>query len=326
MRRVYDNFSPSSFLAENTSPVAPVYGGGGKKKSYAQRYEEEQRAKSAIESQFPVHVKLNDAERHSVSRLGSEYYDVVNMHYKNLMDRMKTRGFSYQEAQRLAPILTMQLIREGDWRTTHPFNNFGGMRVNNRTISFDTPDQFYDAYLDNLDQRWGKSRGALYNWRYSQDYLDYAKRINRDDLHLHTLEEYNAYNREHKDNPVYLYAPEWENNNNTYQHLLGQVRDRTNHYMRMILDEDPYTEDMFNDIPEPYIYNGGGEGGGSRADGGHKIHIKPENRGKFTALKKRTGKSASWFKAHGTPAQKKMATFALNSKKWHKKAHGGIKF
>ncbi len=46
------------------------------------------------------------------------------------------------------------------------------------------------------------------------------------------------------------------------------------------------------------------------------IYIKPQNRGKFTALKKRTGKSASWFKAHGTPAQKKMATFALNAKKW----------
>ena len=27
--------------------------------------------------------------------------------------------------------------------------------------------------------------------------------------------------------------------------------------------------------------------------GGSGIHIKPENRGKFTALKKRTGKSAS---------------------------------
>lgn len=49
------------------------------------------------------------------------------------------------------------------------------------------------------------------------------------------------------------------------------------------------------------------------------IHIKPQNRGKFTALKKRTGKSASWFKAHGTPAQKKMATFALNSRHWSKK-------
>ena len=47
------------------------------------------------------------------------------------------------------------------------------------------------------------------------------------------------------------------------------------------------------------------------------IHIKPENRGKFTALKKRTGKSSTWYKEHGTPSQRKMATFALNAKKWH---------
>ena len=60
---------------------------------------------------------------------------------------------------------------------------------------------------------------------------------------------------------------------------------------------------------------------------GGKIHIKPENRGKFTALKKRTGHSASWFKANGTPAQKKMAVFALNAKHWgKKKAYGGIIF
>ena len=51
-------------------------------------------------------------------------------------------------------------------------------------------------------------------------------------------------------------------------------------------------------------------------DGKSPIHIKPANHGKFTALKKRTGHSASWFKAHGTPAQKKMAVFALNAKKW----------
>ena len=58
------------------------------------------------------------------------------------------------------------------------------------------------------------------------------------------------------------------------------------------------------------------------SDGG-KIYIKPENRGKFTALKERTGKSATWFKEHGTPAQKKMATFALNSRKW-KHNDGGL--
>ena len=37
---------------------------------------------------------------------------------------------------------------------------------------------------------------------------------------------------------------------------------------------------------------------------GGKIHIKPENRGKFTALKKRTGHSASWFKALLSAIQK----------------------
>ena len=49
------------------------------------------------------------------------------------------------------------------------------------------------------------------------------------------------------------------------------------------------------------------------------IRIKPENRGKFTALKKRTGKSSTWYKEHGTPAQKKMAVFALNARKWKHK-------
>lgn len=54
------------------------------------------------------------------------------------------------------------------------------------------------------------------------------------------------------------------------------------------------------------------------------IYIKPENRGKFTALKKRTGHSASWFKAHGTPAQKKMATFELNARHWKHDAGGHL--
>ena len=52
------------------------------------------------------------------------------------------------------------------------------------------------------------------------------------------------------------------------------------------------------------------------SNGKSPIHIKPANRGKFTALKKRTGHSTSWFKENGTPAQKKMAVFAMNAKKW----------
>lgn len=60
--------------------------------------------------------------------------------------------------------------------------------------------------------------------------------------------------------------------------------------------------------------------GNTFGDGG--IFIKPENRGKFTALKERTGKSSTWYKEHGTPAQKKMAIFSLNTAKW-KHADGG---
>ena len=78
---------------------------------------------------------------------------------------------------------------------------------------------------------------------------------------------------------------------------------------------------LFNEVAQNNTENVLNEDGLLMANSGKDsgIHIKPENRGKFTALKKRTGKSASWFKAHGTPAQKKMATFALNSRKWRHK-------
>lgn len=40
--------------------------------------------------------------------------------------------------------------------------------------------------------------------------------------------------------------------------------------------------------------------------GGYSIAEEYKNGGKFTALKKRTDKSTTWFKEHGTPAQKKI--------------------
>lgn len=89
----------------------------------------------------------------------------------------------------------------------------------------------------------------------------------------------------------------------------------TGDYMRKALKIIPATlpiaigASLYNDRDSDsnYNYNSGKDSG---------IHIKKKNRGKFTALKKRTGKSASWFKEHGTPAQKKMAIFALNARKW----------
>lgn len=48
------------------------------------------------------------------------------------------------------------------------------------------------------------------------------------------------------------------------------------------------------------------------------IHIKKENRGKLTALKKRTGKTEAELWKTGSKATRKMITFARNSRKWKK--------
>lgn len=56
------------------------------------------------------------------------------------------------------------------------------------------------------------------------------------------------------------------------------------------------------------------DGGLLKAKSG--IHIKPENRGKLTRLKRRTGKSEAELWKEGNPAVRKMITFARNSRKW----------
>lgn len=508
--------------------------GGPKKRetAYARKYREEQEAKAKRALEHPT---LSNVFRNDVSsETGDKYYDVINARYHQSMDALRRKGFTYEDALRLAPLMVTQNIVEGGWRVARPDdNNFGGLRENGRFLKFDSPEEYYDNYLDLLDRKWGASRGSMNNWRTAQNLDDWSRILNREDLHLWSKERYDAYNREHRDNPVYLYAPEWENSYKSYRKHLAGVEPRVNTYLDMVLEENPYTKEMYNAPIEPVVqqndgfnlsmdqfqkllesnkksfggrlYGPGGAIGGNNpvvdayriardkyltnyanngrmvgypesvgkaftyavspylgldewdaperralfskyfglkgteydpseyieeskykpsissdkdakyytykndvysnfnthngvyklsigtdngrsyislydkwdispfksifglgkgtgnalggtpiemydriysdeqpelyntlmerykkqnhidyASGG-KIHIKPENRGKFTALKKRTGHSASWFKAHGTPAQRKMATFALNAKHW-KHSHGGIKF
>ena len=50
--------------------------------------------------------------------------------------------------------------------------------------------------------------------------------------------------------------------------------------------------------------------------GGSGIHIKPENKGKFTATKKATGKTTEELTHSKNPITKKRAIFAQNAAKW----------
>lgn len=53
------------------------------------------------------------------------------------------------------------------------------------------------------------------------------------------------------------------------------------------------------------------------------IHIKPENKGKFTATKKATGKSTEELTHSKNPVTKKRQVFQQNAKKW-KHQKGGL--
>jgi len=57
--------------------------------------------------------------------------------------------------------------------------------------------------------------------------------------------------------------------------------------------------------------------GGFGSSAKHGIHIKPENKGKFTAYKKRTGKTTAEALHSKDAHVRQMANFARNAKKWH---------
>lgn len=73
---------------------------------------------------------------------------------------------------------------------------------------------------------------------------------------------------------------------------------------RTIAALDPETRKILGYEAEGGIFKKGG------------IYIKPKNRGKFNALKKRTGKTTAQLKHSKNPLTRKRATFAANAKKW----------
>lgn len=82
---------------------------------------------------------------------------------------------------------------------------------------------------------------------------------------------------------------------------------------------DNITNDTINNLEANYAALGGFLN--QYADGG-SIHINPENRGKFNATKKRTGKTTEELTHSKNPLTRKRAIFAQNAAKWHH-AFGG---
>lgn len=80
-------------------------------------------------------------------------------------------------------------------------------------------------------------------------------------------------------------------------------------------------ENLVDEQADTLLANYAAYGGHLFSKGGG-IHIKPENKGKFNALKKRTGKTTEELTHSKNPLTRKRAIFAQNAKKWHH-AFGG---
>lgn len=75
---------------------------------------------------------------------------------------------------------------------------------------------------------------------------------------------------------------------------------------------------------EPKEYKTVSLRGGMKYSSGGTIHINPANKGKFNALKARTGKSTEELTHSSNPLTRKRAIFAQNARKWHHKLGGKL--
>lgn len=102
-----------------------------------------------------------------------------------------------------------------------------------------------------------------------------------------------------------------------------KVRDKANSLRDQIETGEAWVQNTLNNNAENItstqmqnlLANYAAYGGPLFAEGG-RIHIKPENRGKFTETKRRTGKTTEELTHSKNPLTRKRAIFAQNSKKF----------
>lgn len=294
MRRLYDLTSPSTPLVESTgipsNSVAPMYASGGKIPP------------QGVEDDTDIYGPPIPEALYAGPPVPYGFYDAP-IDQKDIEARQHYAESRFKNKQRSGPGARgpYQIMP----RTWDAYQKKLGLSGN------------IDDYNDNKAVR-DALMGDLYNSRwatkgYPSDSVRTAKALAAYNWGSGNLTNH-LNNLKQQGSDIY-HSMDWIDT------LPGETRNYVNFILRgkdgpADLTNDAFQKALpnrFDAFPEANAFKYGG------------IHIKKKNRGKFTALKKRTGKSASWFKVHGTPAQKKMAIFALNARKW-KHGHGGIIF
>ena len=142
---------------------------------------------------------------------------ISNARYTMANNALLRSGSNKRDADRLARFLAAQSALEAGWVDESKGNNYAGYMSNGKRMLFDSADAFWDYHVKNLDERWP-------GWRESQSIDDYYNLVNHTDLGLTTKALFDDYNKNHRDAPVYIYAPDWENEN--YYGKLKSVYDK----------------------------------------------------------------------------------------------------
>ena len=153
---------------------------------------------------------------------------ISNSRYTMANDSLMRSGSDKVEADRLARFLAAQSALEAGWVDEANGNNYAGYMSNGKRMSFDNADAFWDYHIKNLDERWP-------GWRKAKTIDEYFNIINNTALGLTTKELFKEYNKKHLNDPAYIYAPDWENEN--YFDKLKSIYDKhISKYVKPIFD------------------------------------------------------------------------------------------
>lgn len=152
----------------------------------------------------------------------NKYERISGNRYNTAFNALTNAGYEGVDADRLAQILSSQSISETGWIDKNDTHNYAGyLNSKGKLISYDSPEHFWKDHIANLSNKWPE-------WDTANNTDEYFDIVNHTDLGLTTLDKFNAYNRKHKDNPVYIYAPDWQNEN--YDGRMRSVNKRASKY------------------------------------------------------------------------------------------------
>lgn len=203
-------------------------------------------------------------------------------------------------------------------------HNYGGIMKSGKLKQFKSDQDFVDYYLNLINSKYSNALSA-------KNLTQYANELKKGGYYTISPQEYFG-----KLNGLKTYSNIVQNdlakNRKSYQQIAGvQINPETGQsqfVQPMPVQQQPIQVPMIKhqdigtltipiqqNVELPQFLDSNGKP--ITFNQGKDIHINPDNRGKFNATKKRTGKTTEELTHSKNPLTRKRAIFAQNARKWH---------